>query len=62
MKILHVVVSKGPDDFGVWIEELAYVTSAGETIEEVVSNLKEAISLYIEYKKDLPDWLVKGDY
>ncbi|MFN7600824.1 MAG: hypothetical protein ACK5R0_05440 [Bacteroidota bacterium] len=37
MKILHVVVSKGPDDFGVWIEELEYVTSAGETIEEALA-------------------------
>jgi len=39
MKILHVVVLKEPDDFGVWIEELAYVTSAGETIEEALSNV-----------------------
>ncbi|MFN7704758.1 MAG: hypothetical protein ACK5OS_09055 [Chryseotalea sp.] len=37
MKNLHVVVSKGPDDFGVWIEELEYVTSAGETIEEALA-------------------------
>ncbi len=38
--------------FSVWIPSLPGCTSQGETFEEAVENIKEAISLYLEDEKE----------
>ena len=42
--------------FSVWVPSLPGCTSQGETFEEAVKNIKEAISLYLEDEKKIePD-------
>ena len=36
--------------FSVWVPELPGCASQGETIEEAIANIKEAIELYLEDK------------
>lgn len=38
--------------FSVWVPSLPGCASQGETFEEAMSNIKEAISLYLEDEKD----------
>ena len=46
----RVVLERCPDtgDWAAWCPELPGCTSAGETQEEAVQNIKEAIALYLE--------------
>lgn len=39
--------------FSVWVPDLPGCTSQGETIEEAIANIKEAISLYLEDNKSV---------
>ena len=53
MKSLTAVIRKGEKQFVAFCPELN-VVSQGYTIEESISNLKEAVELYIE-EKGLPE-------
>lgn len=41
--------------FSVWVPDLPACASQGETFEEALSNIKEAIELYLEDEKDFPE-------
>lgn len=43
-----VVIEKDEHGFYVWCPELKGCQSQGETIEEAVANIREAIELYLE--------------
>jgi len=61
MEKLRAIISKGPDDYGVWIENLEGVYSAGETVKEAKEGIQEALKLYIKYNQEVPS-ILKGDY
>lgn len=46
----RVVLEKDPEtgDFAVWCPELPGCTSAGETEQEAMENIREAVALYLE--------------
>ena len=46
----RVVLEQDPEtgDWAVWCPELPGCTSAGETQEEAMANIREAIELYLE--------------
>jgi predicted RNase H-like HicB family nuclease len=46
----RIILEKDPEtgDWAVWCPELPGCTSAGETEEEAVQNIREAIQLYLE--------------
>lgn len=48
--IWRVVLEQDPEtgDWAVWCPELPGCTSAGTTEEEALTNIKEAISLYLQ--------------
>jgi predicted RNase H-like HicB family nuclease len=62
MKILKAKISKGPDDYGIWIENFDGIFSAGESKEEATENLKHAIELYCEFNADAPNWLRNNEF
>jgi len=43
-----VVIEKDEHDFYAWCSELKGCQSQGNTLEETVANIKEAIELYLE--------------
>ena len=43
-----VVVEKDEDGFYVWCPELKGCQSQGDTVEEALANIREAIELYLE--------------
>jgi predicted RNase H-like HicB family nuclease len=43
-----VVVEKGPTSFGAYVPDLPGCVATGDTREEVVALIREAISLHIE--------------
>jgi predicted RNase H-like HicB family nuclease len=47
--------------YSVWVPDLPGCTSQGETIEEAMSNIKEAIALYLEGTDHVID-SVDSDY
>lgn len=61
MKKFKAIITGGKDMYGVWIEGQS-IYSAGETIEELKSNLKEAIEGVVEFDGELPEELRTGDY
>jgi len=46
-----VVVEQGPTSFGAWVPDLPGCVAAGETREEVVELIQEAIVFHIEGMK-----------
>ncbi len=46
----RVILERDPEtgDFAVWCPELPGCTSAGETEEEALANIREAIALYLQ--------------
>ena len=62
MKTVRAILSKGPDDFGAWLEDLKGVYGAGETPGEALASLKEAMALYVKHNADAPAWLKNGTY
>ena len=46
----RVILEKDPEtgDFAVWCPELPGCTSCGETEEQALQNIKEAIELYLQ--------------
>lgn len=59
MNTLKVVVSGGKDHYGAWVKDVEGIYGAGETLEAVESNIREAVALYIEYNENIPE-ILKG--
>lgn len=57
MKILKAILSKGPDDFGAWFENLAGVYGAGATVAEAKKNLMNGLVLYAKHNASAPAWI-----
>jgi len=57
---LNVVIWK-EDDVFIVREIFTGVTTQGETIEEAINNIKEAVELYLEEKPEIKDELKKKD-
>jgi len=47
-----VIVEKGPTSYGAYVPDLPGCVAAGETKEEVLSLIREAIELHLEGLKD----------
>jgi hypothetical protein len=56
MKTLKAILSKGPDDFGAWFENLAGVYGAGETVVEAKKNLLDGL-MYAKQNATAPLWI-----
>ncbi|SHG76609.1 hypothetical protein SAMN04488109_1742 [Chryseolinea serpens] len=61
MRKLRAIISKGPEDYGAWIEKFPGVYGAGETVAEAKKNLKEGLKLYVKHN-EVPDWLKNKEY
>lgn len=49
--------------FSVWVPDLSGCASQGETLEEALENIKEAIELYLEdVKEDIADYNYKQQF
>jgi len=57
MKTLKAILSKGPDDFGAWFENLEGVYGAGATVAEAKKNLMVGLALYGKHNQDAPAWI-----
>lgn len=62
MKIVRAILSKGPDDFGAYIEDFKGVYGAGDTPADAIKNLKEGLAIYLAQNADAPAWLKNGTY
>jgi len=62
LKTIRAILSKGPDDFGAWLEDLKGVYGAGDTPGEALTNLRESMALYLKHNADVPAWLKNGSY
>jgi predicted RNase H-like HicB family nuclease len=61
MRKLRAIISKGPEDYGAWIEKFPGVYGAGETVAEAKKNLKEGLKLYVKHN-EVSDWLRNKEY
>ncbi len=43
-----VVIERSPNNFGAWVPDLDGCVSTGKTLEEVKTNIAEAIEMHIE--------------
>lgn len=57
MNTLKIVVSGGKDHYGAWAKDVEGIYGAGETLEAVESNIREATALYKEYNENIPEIL-----
>lgn len=57
MKTLKAILSKGPDDFGAWFENVEGVYGAGTTVAEAKKNLLDGLELYAKYNQGAPAWM-----
>jgi predicted RNase H-like HicB family nuclease len=57
---LNVIIWK-EDDVFIVREIFTGVTTQGETIEEAINNIKEAVELYLEEKPEIKEELEKKD-
>lgn len=62
MKTLKAILSKGPDDFGAWFENLDGVYGAGVTVAEAKKNLMDGLALYAKHNQDAPAWIKNKAY
>jgi len=62
MKVVSVILEKGPNDFSAWVEDIKGLYGAGRTQDEALENLKEAMALYVKHNKDAPAWLKNKEY
>jgi len=62
MKTLKAILSKGPDDFGAWFENLEGVYGAGITVAEAKKNLIDGLHLYARQNGDAPTWIKTKTY
>jgi predicted RNase H-like HicB family nuclease len=57
MKKYTVIYEKGETNWGAIVPDLPGCVSIGDTLEEVQENVKEAISLYLEFLAERGDVL-----
>ncbi|MDR0824582.1 MAG: type II toxin-antitoxin system HicB family antitoxin [Prevotella sp.] len=57
---LTIIVSGGKDQYGAWAKDVQGIYGAGNTLDEMEANIREAISLYLEYNENAPD-VLKGN-
>ena len=62
MKNLKAIITRGPDDYGAWIEDLPGVYGAGECVAEAKKNLLEGLKLYIQHNSNVPASLKSKQY
>lgn len=62
MKILRAILSKGPDDFGAWFEDIEGIYGAGDTVAEAKKNLLEGLALYVKHNRGVPKWMKTKSY
>lgn len=62
MRTLKAILSKGPNDFGAWFENLEGVYGAGVTVAEAKKNLMDGLALYTKYNHDAPAWIKNKAY
>lgn len=62
MKVLRATLSKGPDDFGAWFENVEGVYGAGATVTEAKQNLLDGLALYAKHNNSAPAWLKNKAY
>lgn len=62
MKNVRAILSKGPEDFGAWLEDLEGVYGAGDSPAEALESLKASMALYAKHNADAPAWLKNGAY
>ncbi|MDR0938029.1 MAG: type II toxin-antitoxin system HicB family antitoxin [Mediterranea sp.] len=60
MNKVQAIISGGKDLYGIWIKD-SLIYSAGETLEKLKENLREAISLHIDAGGEIPD-VMRGEY
>lgn len=60
MDALRVIVSGGKDQYGAWAKDVEGIYGAGDTLDEVRANIKEAVALFLKYNENAPD-VLKGD-
>ncbi len=61
MKKLKVIIERGKDDYGAWIENVSGVYGAGSTVEEAKKSVEDGLKLFIKHNKELPS-VLKGQY
>ena len=62
MRTLKAILSKGPDDFGAWFENIEGVYGAGVTVAEAKKNLMDGPALYAKHNQDAPAWIENKAY
>jgi predicted RNase H-like HicB family nuclease len=54
MGVLKIIVSGGKEQYGAWAKDVDGIYAAGDTLEELTRNLKEAITLFLKYNENVP--------
>jgi predicted RNase H-like HicB family nuclease len=54
MKYL-VIIEKGPDNFSAYVPDLPGCTSAGDTVEDTLAGIREAIEGHLEVMREYGD-------
>jgi predicted RNase H-like HicB family nuclease len=62
VETLKVIIEEGTEMYGAHVENLTGVYGAGDTIDAVKGDIKDALALYLENNEKAPDWLKKGQY
>jgi predicted RNase H-like HicB family nuclease len=52
MKKYAIVIEQGPNNLSAWVPDLPGCITAGRTVEEIESNIREAIELHLEGMRD----------
>ncbi len=60
--MVRAILSKGPDDFGAWLEDFEGVYGAGDTPSEALESLRKSLALYVKHNAGAPAWLKNGSY
>ncbi|MFT4022935.1 MAG: type II toxin-antitoxin system HicB family antitoxin [Flavihumibacter sp.] len=61
MKKIIVTIGRGKDDYGAFIDNIPGIYGAGNTPQQAMQSIVEAIALYKEYNEKIPAAL-KGPY
>jgi predicted RNase H-like HicB family nuclease len=61
MRKLRVTIYKGPDDYGVAVDNFEGLFGAGENPSSAIRNLKDGIEIFKKYN-DAPEWMKRNDY
>ena len=60
MNTLKVIVAGGKDHYGAWAKDVEGIYGVGNTLDEIIFDIKNAVSLYVECNENIPD-VLKGD-